>query len=120
MGYIAHDATVVTTSSFRPGGLPDMDAFRAGMPEPFRPLVVGPVKATSNGYVSYVFLPDGSKEGWPESRTGDKWRARFKELFLLGDGWDDVVTVRFGGDHASEIGDRVTSSSLRSRRQHMG
>lgn len=112
MGYIAHDAVIVVTEDYREGGLPDMDAFRASMPEHFRHLVIGPVQTVANGSTCYVFLPDGSKEGWVDSDLGDEWRRRFKELFRLayddGSSPDDVVSVRFGGDYGSEVGATLT------------
>lgn len=102
MGYIAHDAIVVTTTDSRPDGQPDIDAFRESLPEDFRPLVVGPIPAPLNGFISYAFLPDGSKEGWGASDEGDTYRAQFAELFSQryddGSTHDDTVAIRFGGD----------------------
>ncbi|MFG1846711.1 hypothetical protein [Micromonospora carbonacea] len=114
MGYIAHDAIIVTTSDCRPGGLPDIDAFRASLPPEFQPLVIGPVRSITNGYLSYVFLPDGSKEGWDTSDDGDDYRARFVALFDQryedGSTHDQWIGVRFGG--AAEFNDaaRITGS----------
>ncbi len=106
MGSIRHDAVIVTTSEFRPGGLPDVDAFRDSLPEHFRSLVVGPVHAAFNGYVSYAFLPDGSKEGWAPSDECSEYRARFAELFSHqhsdGSTPDEVVSLSFGEDHRDE------------------
>lgn len=106
MGRIVHDAIVVTTTDYRPGGLPDIDAFRATIPEQFRPLVVGPIAAPLNGYVSYAFLPDGSKEGWGASDEGDTYRAQFAALFSQryddGSTHDNTVAVRYGSDHRYE------------------
>ncbi|HEX5567414.1 MAG TPA: hypothetical protein VFY14_10910 [Streptomyces sp.] len=105
MGRIVHDAVIVTTTDFRPGGLPDIDAFRESLPEPFRPLVVGPIPAPLNGYVSYAFLPDGAKEGHAASNEGNDYRARFAALFdqsfTDGDGHEDIAAVQFGPDHRS-------------------
>lgn len=116
MGYIAHDAVIVTTGDHRKGGLPDIDSFRESLPPEFQPLVIGPVKSAVNGYVSYVFLPDGSKEGWDTSDEGDEYRARFVALFNQryedGSTSDTWVAVRYGG--AAEYGDavRVTASHV--------
>lgn len=114
MGYIRHDAVLVTTETYRDGGLPDMDAFRASLPERWRPLVIGPVEAPVNGTILYAFLPDGSKEWWADSDAGDEYRARFRALFTFayGDGSspDDVVTVSFGGDYGSEVGATVEAN----------
>lgn len=105
MGDIAHDAIVVTTTEFRPGGLPDIDAFRASLPEDFRQLVVGPIPATANGYVSYAFLPDGGKNGRAVSNEGDDYRDRFAALFNQsftdGTGHEDIAAVHFGATHRS-------------------
>lgn len=106
MGYVAHDAVIVTTSDCRPGGLPDIDAFRASLPEEFQQLVIGPIPAVTNGYVSYAFLPDGSKSGWGTDMQGDDYRAGFAALFNQrysdGTSSDAAVEVTFGGDHRSE------------------
>ncbi|MEU8136055.1 hypothetical protein [Streptodolium elevatio] len=101
MGYIKHDAVIVTTAEWRDGGLPDIDAFRRSLPEGFRPLVVGPIKAPLNGYVSYAFLPDGSKEYWEDSDLGDVFRAQFVGQFTALS--DNVVAVSFGGDYRTEF-----------------
>jgi hypothetical protein len=109
MGRIVHDAVIVTTTDYRPGGLPDIDAFRESLPEHFRPLVIGPVPGLVNGYVSYAFLPDGSKEYWGTSNEADEHRQRFVALFDQhysdGSTHDDAVAISFGGDLRHEIND---------------
>lgn len=111
MGYIRHDAALASTEQYREGGLPDIDAFRESLPEEWRPLVIGPVKTPYNGTYIYAFLPDGSKEGWPASDRGDRYREAFRQLFRTaysdGSSADDVVTVSFGGDYAIELGATV-------------
>jgi hypothetical protein len=111
MGYMKHEAVIVTTWFGRDEPMPDMDAFRASIPEPFRPLVVGPVLSVTNGYYTYALLPDGSKEGWDDSDIGDAVREAFLDLFpeRYSDGssrhcW---VHVAFGRDHRCEVGDTV-------------
>lgn len=112
MGYIAHDAVLVVTGDYRPGGLPDIDAFRESMPENFRQLVIGPVQSAANGEILYAFLPDGSKEGWETSDEGEYWREEFRNLFTYryedGSSPDDVVSVRFGGDFAYRHPPQIT------------
>jgi hypothetical protein len=104
MGYIAHDAVLVTVNDYMEGkpGWPDVEAFRRSLPEEWRPLLIGPVRSVTNGYLSFVFLPDGSKEGWDVSDRGDEYRDRFAHLFSAGyeDGSSpfSVVRVRYGGD----------------------
>ncbi len=120
MGYIAHDAVIVTSPSpedfvnaySRIGGpadpAPAVAAFRDSLPEEWRPLVVGPIPQVINGDVTYLFLPDGSKEGWGTSDEGDEYRRQFKAIFSFayGDGSSpfNLVHVRFGSDHGSEAG----------------
>lgn len=109
MGYIAHDAVIVTIDPSPRFPAPDIDAFRASLPEEFRPLVVGPIPSVANAYVTYVFAPDGSKEGWEDSDAGDRYREQFKDLFrgAYEDGSSplDWVHVRFGGDYKYDIWD---------------
>lgn len=118
MGYIAHDAIIVTFSdyifdsgSIYKGDVPDIEGFRASLPEEWRQLIVGPVKSITNGYCTVVFLPDGSKEGWNTSDEGDEHRERFLDLFTwkYGDGSSpfNVVALRFGGDYGHEVGARI-------------
>ncbi len=105
MGYIAHHAVLVTVSSYvlkDADLMPDVDAFRAELPEEWRPLVVGPIPTVINGDVTFVFAPDGSKEGWGTSDDGDMYRQQFAALFAFAyeDGSTpfDVILVRYGGD----------------------
>ena len=56
-----------------------------------------------NNYRSFAIVPDGSKEGWPESDEGDEGRDRFIE-WLDTQRYDDGsprqrwVEVQFGDD----------------------
>ena len=85
MGYIKHDSVIVVISDILDTGqMPDVDAFRQSLPEEWRSLIVGPIQAVVNGYVTYAFLPDGSKEGWALSDRGDEYRDAFIELFNVG------------------------------------
>jgi len=109
MGYMLHDAVIVEISGYVADGttpsapvMPDIAAFRESLPENWRPLVIGPVQTVANGNYVAAFLPDGSKEGWPDSDAGDEYREQFIKLFDFAyeDGSTpfDVVAVRFGGD----------------------
>jgi hypothetical protein len=114
MGYVQHDTVIVTTDESQ---APDLDAFRASIPERFRRLVIGPIPSVVNAYVTCVFLPDGSKEGWVDSDTGDDIRARFVALFGQrfsdGSSWHDVVHVTYGGDYQDDSG--ITARDPRGR-----
>lgn len=107
MGYIKHEAVVVT--SFRAAELERVcEHFRQQMPEGFKQLLVGPIRPVVNGDATYFLAPDGSKEGWQDSETGDALRADF--IAALKDERDlfpDIVHISYGGDHGHEIGTRV-------------
>lgn len=121
MGYMRHNAVVVTFSDYileplhakHLGIEPlDVEAFRESMPEEFRNLVVGPIRSVTNGYVSWFFAPDGSKEGWDTSHEGDQWREKFIALFTHayddGSSAFDVVEIQYGGDYVRQFGAAVT------------
>ena len=110
MGYPRHDAIIVTVNGYVfKGGIadlpaPDIDAFRDSLPEDWQRLVIGPVPSLVNDYLTFVFLPDGSNEGWDTSDQGDEYRKQFLDLFAHahGDGSSPfnvvVVAARYGGD----------------------
>lgn len=94
MGYIAHHAIIVT-SGF------EADAIRAHKKaKSIGLLVTEVVEQKLNGYYSFLICPDGSKEGWPESKFGERWReewitwanSRRGKVFI------DWALVRYGGD----------------------
>jgi hypothetical protein len=104
MGYMRHHSVLVVVNDYALGQsyMPDVEAFRQSLPEGWRPLIVGPIVTPVNGYLLYAFLSDGSKEDWPESDAGNKYRDAFVELWNWGysDGSSpfDVTRVRHGGD----------------------
>jgi len=107
MGYIAHHAVIVTVSGYvlnrdQSPQMPDVEGFRESLPEQFRKLIIGPVESITNGYLHFIFLPDGSKEGWETSDLGDTYREQFIKLFdfKYNDGSSpfDGVEIRYGGD----------------------
>jgi hypothetical protein len=120
MGAMRHNAIIVTASGYAMDGrfadvpVPDVEGFRASLPEKWRRLVIGPVPGVVNDYRSFAFLPDGSNEGWDESDEGDGYRQRFLGLFSFA--YDDggtpfqvvVTEVRFGDE--TESGPRLATS----------
>jgi hypothetical protein len=107
VGYIQHDAVIVVT--YREEVSRDLAALRESVAEPsLARHIVGPIPA-SNGYETWIFTPDGSKEGWEQSDRADELRGRFEQIAT--DGRGDVVHVRFGGDYGHEIGARIVSST---------
>lgn len=108
MGYMRHDAIVVT--SF------DKKYVRKGI-EKARSLglCVTPItKEVTNGYCSFLIAPDGSKEGWDTSNQAEEARDAWKEwannsykdgLYL------EWVHVSFAGDEDRDT--KVIDSALR-------
>lgn len=132
MGYMAHHALIVYIPSYfvekghsliyPEKKMPDIEAFRAALPENFRQLLVGPVQTAANGDYVLVFLPDGSKEGWDISDEGDAIRDALAKMFDVRYDEDahycspfQVVEVRFGGDDP-EMGYAVDPRRVRVRR----
>lgn len=104
MGHIVHDAVIVTGYNYENLPAPDIHAFRNSLPEEFRPLVIGPIQGVTNGYVTWMFAPDGSKSGWDIDLDGDLYRQRFIDLFAEQiHAWSDqcrfdIVTLTYGAD----------------------
>lgn len=73
MGYIRRNAIVVTSWHSGAAKAAAQQACDIGM------MVLGPSDKAVNGYSSMLVCPDGSKEGWIESNTGDKQRKEFRE-----------------------------------------
>lgn len=100
MGYIRHDAIVVTAYRKDHAIAARATAFEFGL------AVSDLVESPMNGYVSFLIAPDGSKEGWKDSDDGDAKRT----LWLA---WADraqrneigpffqMVHVRYGDDAPS-------------------
>lgn len=119
MGYTRHNAVIATldASVFDRDTAPDVEGFRASLPEPWRRLVIGPVQSIVNSYVTFAFLPDGSKEGWPDSDEGDAYRERFVGLFNGRDGFgtpvSDVVVVEARYGRWLVVGEQITDAAAR-------
>lgn len=103
MGYMAHHVVVATAYDFQLTGenpywpaVINFEAWREEQPEEFRHLLIGPIPSVTNGYLTFMLAPDGSKEGWDTSDIGDDLRGAFIELFAQNH--IDCVEVRFGGD----------------------
>lgn len=100
MGYIRHHAIVVT--AYRA----DIHLYHQKAESIFPD--VSPISSeTINGYRSFFIPPDGSKEGWEESNTGDDNRRLFIQFLKQypGAGW---VEVQY---HDDDRISKVTQSS---------
>ena len=67
------------------------------------------VPSNMNGYRSFFIPPDGSKEGWSESETGDMRRAAFKHWLAEQNLYIKWVEFQYGDDEGEteiiEFGD---------------
>lgn len=102
MGYVAHNMIVIVSCFDKEIEAAHDEASRIfPWVSPLSPAVV-------NGYRSFFVPPDGSKEGWEESDTGDSRRARFKAWLVErmcsdGSSFCDWAEVRIGEEH-SDVG----------------
>lgn len=104
MGTVYHDAIIVTVAYETEI---DVAAFRESMPDYLQRCLVGPITSPVNNYTTWLFAPDGSKEGWPASDEGEIWRERFLDLFWSyrdGSTPFDIVTVRYGSEYLNNHG----------------
>jgi hypothetical protein len=108
MGYIAHDAVIAVVSDYDTETQNEIEAFRAFLGDEFGKYLLGPVVGV-NGYTTYVFAPDGSKEGWQYSTDVEARRQAFAEI--AGKRFGSVVHVRFGGDYGHEVGTWIVSTT---------
>lgn len=109
MGIIAHHAIIVTA------GFGDWAAKAHRMAENLFPeaQVSAISKSPINGYESFCIFPDGSKEGWEESQTGDEQRDAFVAWLDRQRYTDGSSPVRWVEVHYGEIsydgdGSRIT------------
>lgn len=104
MGTMNHNALIATTWNEK-----EADSFQEWLNEqpPIKQYVLRG-EPLMNGYQTFVFVPDGSKEGWALSDDADKYRDQIIERLALnayedGSSCWDWVEVGFG-----EYGQRVT------------
>lgn len=96
MGYIRHDAIIVTTWDDEQLAVARDQAIALGLR--CTEIIASPV----NSYHTFVIVPDGSKEGWETSARGDAaraawiaWaRAQLEHCVYL-----DWAHVTYGGDN---------------------
>lgn len=97
MGYIRHDAILVTTWNREATDAAANKAREMGL------AILGPSDEAMNGYRTLLVCPDGSKEGWDLSDEFDARRKAFVE-YLNGVRYEDGetclewVAVAYGGD----------------------
>lgn len=96
MGYIAHDAIIVTGWNKEDVTKARDVASECGLGH----LLSGVNESLINGYYSFCIFPDGSKEGWDMSNHYEERRAQWME-WMDREGRANFVCIRFGGDTES-------------------
>jgi hypothetical protein len=121
MGYIKHEAVIAEVSDEKI--IRKIVALRREMKKDqsecgLNPgIIVGPVEVI-NGYSFFVFLPDGSKEGWDSSAKGDSWRERFLSLVKESE-YPEYVHFQFGGDDNETIIYDTTDYGVKNQTGHI-
>lgn len=107
MGYIRHNAIIVTGDSYQ-GAQQDFEMAHKKAKKLFGNLVSDTIKGVINGYQSFFVAPDGSKEYWTESDEFDEKRkmlAGFIDSLAHSDGGNSLqfVDVGFGDSYDTKI-----------------
>ncbi len=116
MGYIRHHAIIVTTWKREFAILAREYAQNLGMQ------ASEILETSTNGVMTFMVGPDGSKEFWPESDSGDKRRADFI-IWLDTMRWEDGSTpmkwveVQYGDEEGVTL---ITAHSDEQFRQVAG
>lgn len=92
MGYIRHDAIVVT--SFQTDGIDAARNKAWSLNLSTSEVLTSPI----NQYFTFLIAPDGSKEGWEESDAGDSQRAEWVAWAKNSGYYLDWVHINYGGD----------------------
>jgi hypothetical protein len=75
-------------------------------------LVSEVITSVVNSQLSFFIAPDGSKEGWADSETGDKARKEFLDWLLKNDNYCDYIEICFGGDDDNNYIIRTKDSDI--------
>jgi len=81
---------------------PDAARFRAGLPEDYQRLLIGPAISVVNGFLTWIFTSDGHYENWDDDAAeAAALRAEFIALWDVAypDGMEPfaVVHISYGG-----------------------
>lgn len=105
MGYIRHDVVCAIVYETDMDNRPiekAMNELKAEIEKSeLAPCLLGPVRGT-NGYESYFFAADGSKEGWDTSDLGDEFRERFKAIVKSAK-YPNLVHLQMAGDDGQTL-----------------
>ena len=123
MGYMVHDAIIVTCFDEKDAKYcrdKAVEIFDQGWTDPANKSVslVGPIMVSKvNAYATFFIGPDGSKLGWSDSERGDECRKQYIEwlrsLREVDKMYADWVEVQYGDDNGDT---RIVSDSDENRR----
>ncbi len=91
MGYFKHHAIVLT--SWKDEDIGSVENKLKEMELKY----IGP-GSSMNGYITITVIPDGSKEGWPESERGDKKRKEFIDWLKAGSLYVEWAEISYSSD----------------------
>jgi len=128
MGYMRHHAIIVTGplksygDEFKALETVWGEVLRVGERHTATTLISSIVPSIVNHSGSFLVAPDGSKEGWDTSDSGDAFRAEvihYLETLRYGDGSTsfDYVEVQFGDDEGKT---KIVSDSDAAERERQG
>lgn len=98
MGQIQKEYLIIEIWGEDDPGIKKLDAYIKSLDEQFRELFFKNVTQT-NGYVTYFYSWDGSKEGWEESNVGDKIRKTFIRLAISYCEYPSILHIITRGDN---------------------
>lgn len=104
MGYMRHHAILVTSWDAS-----RIETAHEKAREIFSEAMVGPLmESPINGYVTFLVIPDGSKEGWEHSEQGDTQRAEFvswlnRQRYEDQSSWLKWAEVQYGDDEGEAL-----------------
>ncbi len=111
MGYIKHNAAVITSSNEESIRLAHTKAKEIYAEAKMDQLVSEIIYGIANSQYSFFIAPDGSKEGWDASDESDEVRNLYLDWLYeerVTRHGVDYVDIRFGGD--ADGGDNIIRS----------
>lgn len=104
MGYVRHNAIIVTGDSYPEAQKKFLEVYVKAK-ELFGELVSPVIPSPTNGYQTFMIVPDGSKEGWDVSDEHDVKRhvlADFVDSVAYEDSSNPIQFVDVGFDECYE------------------
>lgn len=97
MGYIKHDFLLLIVDDWDEKATEALDHWGECLEDEFKGHFLKSPTGV-NGTITYIFVPDGSKEGWTHSDECDRLRAEMLKTAHDASEFVEGVAMRFGGD----------------------